>query len=173
MTKTQKPRRLVPPPKKASRPSPVTAAQLLLEIGVEELPYQFIAPALAVLKDSAEQLFKDQRLAFQSVRTLGTPTAIDPGGRGSCDPANLYGQGNDGAVQSGGVRPCRPADQSSDGICRRARSRRPRPAGSPDSEGGVSLCREAGTGAARQRSPERTPPAVDRETLVSKSDEVE
>lgn len=76
MTKTQKPRRLVPPPKKASRPSPVTAAELLLEIGVEELPYQFIAPALAVLKDSAEQLFKDQRLAFQSTRTLGTPRRL-------------------------------------------------------------------------------------------------
>lgn len=76
MTKTQKPRRLVPPPKKASRPSSVTAAELLLEIGVEELPYQFIAPALAVLKDSAEQLFKDQRLAFQSTRTLGTPRRL-------------------------------------------------------------------------------------------------
>jgi glycyl-tRNA synthetase beta chain len=76
MTKTQKPRRLVPPPKKASRPSPVTAAELLLEIGVEELPYQFIAPALVVLKDSAEQLFKNQRLAFQSARTLGTPRRL-------------------------------------------------------------------------------------------------
>jgi len=76
MTKTQKPRRPVSPPKKASRPSPVTAAELLLEIGVEELPYQFIAPALAVLKDSAEQLFKDQRLAFQSTRTLGTPRRL-------------------------------------------------------------------------------------------------
>jgi glycyl-tRNA synthetase beta chain len=76
MTKIQKPRRLVPSPKKASRPSPVTAAQLLLEIGVEELPYQFIAPALALLKDSAEQLFKDQRLAFQSARTLGTPRRL-------------------------------------------------------------------------------------------------
>lgn len=76
MTKTQKPRRLVSSPKKASRPSSVTAAELLLEIGVEELPYQFIAPALAVLKDSAEQLFNDQRLAFQSVRTLGTPRRL-------------------------------------------------------------------------------------------------
>ncbi|HEX4988602.1 MAG TPA: glycine--tRNA ligase subunit beta, partial [Candidatus Binatia bacterium] len=76
MTKTQKPRRLVPPSKKASRPSPVTASELLLEVGVEELPYQFIAPALAILKDSAEQLFKDQRLAFQSVRTLGTPRRL-------------------------------------------------------------------------------------------------
>lgn len=76
MTKTQKPRRLVSSPKKASRPSSVTAAELLLEIGVEELPYQFIAPALAVLKDSAEQLFNAQRLAFQSVRTLGTPRRL-------------------------------------------------------------------------------------------------
>jgi glycyl-tRNA synthetase beta chain len=54
----------------------VAAAELLLEIGVEELPYQFIAPALAVLKDSAEQLFNDQRLAFQSIRTLGTPRRL-------------------------------------------------------------------------------------------------
>lgn len=76
MTKTQKPRRLVSSPKKVSRPSSVTAAELLLEIGVEELPYQFIAPALAVLKDSAEQLFNAQRLAFQSVRTLGTPRRL-------------------------------------------------------------------------------------------------
>ena len=76
MTKTQKPRRPAPPVKKGSRPSSVTAAELLLEIGVEELPYQFIAPALAALKDSAEQLLKDQRLAFQSVRTLGTPRRL-------------------------------------------------------------------------------------------------
>jgi len=54
----------------------VTAAELLLEIGVEELPYQFIAPALAVLKDSAEQMLKDQRLSFQSARTLGTPRRL-------------------------------------------------------------------------------------------------
>jgi glycyl-tRNA synthetase beta chain len=54
----------------------VTAAELLLEIGVEELPYQFIAPALAVLKDSAEQMLKDQRLTFQSTRTLGTPRRL-------------------------------------------------------------------------------------------------
>jgi glycyl-tRNA synthetase beta chain len=54
----------------------VTTAELLLEIGVEELPYQFIAPALAALNDSAEQLLKDQRLAFRSVRTLGTPRRL-------------------------------------------------------------------------------------------------
>jgi len=76
MSKTQKPRRPAPPAKTGKRPSPVTAAELLLEIGVEELPYQFIAPALAALKDSAEQLLNDQRLAFRSVRTLGTPRRL-------------------------------------------------------------------------------------------------
>ena len=76
MTQTQKPRRPGPSAKKGRRPSPVTAAELLLEIGVEELPYQFIAPALAVLKDSAEQMLKAQRLGFQSVRTLGTPRRL-------------------------------------------------------------------------------------------------
>jgi len=76
MTKIHKPRRPALPVKKESRPSSVTAAELLLEIGVEELPYQFIAPALATLKASAEQLLKDQRLAFRSVRTLGTPRRL-------------------------------------------------------------------------------------------------
>jgi len=76
MTKNQKPHPTVPPAKKGSRPSPVTAAELLLEIGVEELPYQFITPALAALKDSAEQLLKDHRLAFQSACTLGTPRRL-------------------------------------------------------------------------------------------------
>jgi glycyl-tRNA synthetase beta chain len=54
----------------------VAAAELLLEIGVEELPYQFIAPALAALKDSAEQMLKDRRLAFQAALTLGTPRRL-------------------------------------------------------------------------------------------------
>jgi len=51
-------------------------AELLLEIGVEELPYQFIVPALTSLKDSAARLLNDQRLAFQSVRTMGTPRRL-------------------------------------------------------------------------------------------------
>ena len=76
MAKTQKPRRPPPPAKKGRSPSPLTAAELLLEIGVEELPYQFIAPALATLKDSAEQMLKEQRLAFQSARTMGTPRRL-------------------------------------------------------------------------------------------------
>lgn len=51
-------------------------AELLLEIGVEELPYQFIVPALASLKESAERLLNDRRLTFHSVRTMGTPCRL-------------------------------------------------------------------------------------------------
>ncbi|WP_413935351.1 glycine--tRNA ligase subunit beta [Nitrospira sp. BLG_1] len=53
-----------------------SVAELLLEIGVEELPYQFIAPALVSLKESAERLCSDQRLTLQSVRTMGTPRRL-------------------------------------------------------------------------------------------------
>ena len=63
------------PPKRRETPAP-SVAQLLLEIGVEELPYQFIAPALAALKESAERLCSDQRLTLQSVRTMGTPRRL-------------------------------------------------------------------------------------------------
>ncbi len=74
MAKTQTARCSASPVKKGVRAA--ATAELLLEIGVEELPYQFIAPALTTLKDSAEQLFKDQRLSFHSIRTLGTPRRL-------------------------------------------------------------------------------------------------
>ena len=74
MAKTQTARRSASPVKKGVRAA--ATAEFLLEIGVEELPYQFIAPALTTLKDSAEQLFKDQRLSFHSIRTLGTPRRL-------------------------------------------------------------------------------------------------
>ncbi len=63
-------------PKKGKKVSGPSVAELLLEIGVEELPYQFIAPALVSLKESAERLCSDQRLTFQSVRTMGTPRRL-------------------------------------------------------------------------------------------------
>jgi glycyl-tRNA synthetase beta chain len=76
MPKPQKPfRATVSTKKSGGRSAPVTA-ELLLEIGVEELPYQFISPALARLKESAEQLLVEQRLTFQTVRTLGTPRRL-------------------------------------------------------------------------------------------------
>jgi glycyl-tRNA synthetase beta chain len=52
------------------------SAELLLEIGTEELPYQFIAPALRSLQEHTEQLLKNQRLSFGTVRTIGTPRRL-------------------------------------------------------------------------------------------------
>ncbi len=50
--------------KSASRARAKTPAttELLLEIGTEELPYQFVAPALRALQQSAETLLTDLRL---------------------------------------------------------------------------------------------------------------
>jgi glycyl-tRNA synthetase beta chain len=53
-----------------------TGRELLLEIGTEELPAQFVAPALADLKDRAARLLKEARLAHDSIRTLGTPRRL-------------------------------------------------------------------------------------------------
>lgn len=68
-------RRSAVPKKGKPVPGP-SVAELLLEIGVEELPYQFILPALASLKESAERLFSDHRLTLQSIRTMGTPRRL-------------------------------------------------------------------------------------------------
>lgn len=59
---------------KASK-APATT-ELLLEIGTEELPYQFVAPAMRALQQSAETLLKDLRLTYGTVRTLGTPRRL-------------------------------------------------------------------------------------------------
>lgn len=53
-----------------------TGAELLLEIGVEELPYQFIAPALALLRDTAVRLFEEARLSSGEIATYGTPRRL-------------------------------------------------------------------------------------------------
>jgi glycyl-tRNA synthetase beta chain len=52
------------------------SAELLLEIGVEELPYQFITPALASLKDHAGRLFEEARLSAGSINVYGTPRRL-------------------------------------------------------------------------------------------------
>lgn len=63
------------PGKQAAQSAP-GAAELLLEIGSEELPYQFIQPALAQLKEFAEELLKEHRLAYEHLRTVGTPRRL-------------------------------------------------------------------------------------------------
>ena len=76
MAAQKKPGRQNASPKHNRGTSTPSVAELLLEIGVEELPYQFIVPALTSLKESAECLFNNQRLTFQTVRTMGTPRRL-------------------------------------------------------------------------------------------------
>src|SRR5437016_7012603 len=52
------------------------AHELLLEIGTEELPSQFVPPALAELNERATQLLKDARLHHGTIKTLGTPRRL-------------------------------------------------------------------------------------------------
>jgi glycyl-tRNA synthetase beta chain len=52
------------------------ASDLLLEIGTEELPAQFVAPALAELGERAAGLFKDARLGHGALKTFGTPRRL-------------------------------------------------------------------------------------------------
>jgi glycyl-tRNA synthetase beta chain len=51
-------------------------AELLLEIGVEELPYQFIPPALSLLQDTAARLLEAARLSSESISVYGTPRRL-------------------------------------------------------------------------------------------------
>ena len=49
------------------------AKNLLFEIGTEEVPAHVMPGTLTQLKENAEKAFKENRIAFQSIRTLGTP----------------------------------------------------------------------------------------------------
>lgn len=62
------------PQRKTVRPA--GSAELLLEIGTEELPFEFIVPALSSLKEHAERLLSEARLSSGSVKTYGTPRRL-------------------------------------------------------------------------------------------------
>ncbi|GJL65905.1 MAG: glycine--tRNA ligase beta subunit [Nitrospirales bacterium] len=49
---------------------------LLLELGTEELPASFIEPALALLSTLMQKSLSEQRLAYESIRTIGTPRRL-------------------------------------------------------------------------------------------------
>ncbi len=49
---------------------------LLLEIGVEEMPAPFMSPALAEMKTLTEKILTEKRIDYTSVRTLGTPRRL-------------------------------------------------------------------------------------------------
>ncbi len=50
--------------------------ELLLEIGVEEIPSSYIPGALRDLAEGAKRLFQEHRILFSHVRTLGTPRRL-------------------------------------------------------------------------------------------------
>ena len=50
--------------------------ELLLEIGVEELPYQFIAPALSSLIEETASSFRFHRLSSGPINAYGTPRRL-------------------------------------------------------------------------------------------------
>ena len=52
------------------------ARSLLLEIGCEELPAAFIAPALRQLESLARDGLKEARIGSASVRAVGTPRRL-------------------------------------------------------------------------------------------------
>src|SRR5262245_48409039 len=55
--------------------SPETS-DLLLEIGVEELPASFVEAALRALPDLAQKRLSELRLAHEAVRAYGTPRRL-------------------------------------------------------------------------------------------------
>ncbi|MGE3978440.1 MAG: glycine--tRNA ligase subunit beta, partial [Nitrospira sp.] len=69
-------RSLVKKPRQQESRSPKPIADLLLEIGVEELPYEFVAPTLTAIRESANRVFQDARLSFGSVNAYGTPRRL-------------------------------------------------------------------------------------------------
>lgn len=55
---------------------PTGSAELLLEIGTEELPFEFIVPALTSLQGHAGRLLSEARLTSGSIKTYGTPRRL-------------------------------------------------------------------------------------------------
>ncbi len=60
----------------AMPPAPTEAADVLVEIGVEEMPADDVAAALAQVKESAPALFEELRLSHAGVDAYATPRRI-------------------------------------------------------------------------------------------------
>ncbi len=56
--------------------SSLDTADLLFEIGTEEIPASYILPALEQLEKLASQQLKENRVEFQQIHTLGTPRRL-------------------------------------------------------------------------------------------------
>ncbi len=62
--------------KKSVAPKTLLTTELLLEVGTEELPYQFVGPALRTLHQAAETMLTELRIGYGSIRTMGTPRRL-------------------------------------------------------------------------------------------------
>jgi glycyl-tRNA synthetase beta chain len=62
--------------KAADEAGATKTAEFLFEIGTEELPYQFVVPALRTLAETTERLLKEHRLDGSRQRVLGTPRRL-------------------------------------------------------------------------------------------------
>ncbi len=51
-------------------------SELLLEIGVEELPASFVEGALRALPELAQKRLTELRLAYQAIHAYGTPRRL-------------------------------------------------------------------------------------------------
>ena len=51
-------------------------AELILELGCEDLPARFVEPALKDIKATFEAALKEHRLSAQGVRVIGTPRRL-------------------------------------------------------------------------------------------------
>ncbi|HAM53301.1 MAG TPA: glycine--tRNA ligase subunit beta [Nitrospiraceae bacterium] len=51
-------------------------SSLLMEIGTEEIPARFIAPALTMLREKAGSVFSDYSIDFSDAQTYGTPRRL-------------------------------------------------------------------------------------------------
>lgn len=54
----------------------IPAKQALLEIGVEEIPASYMAPALESMRFFAENFLRSKKLSFENIRVLGTPRRL-------------------------------------------------------------------------------------------------
>jgi glycyl-tRNA synthetase len=63
-------------PEKAEKWKAVQQADLLLEIGTEEIPAGYIPPALKQLEELTARSLAEHRLAFETIRTLATPRRL-------------------------------------------------------------------------------------------------
>lgn len=52
------------------------AKDLLLEIGMEEIPARFMAPAITQIRDMANSLLTANRIPFETIKVLGTPRRL-------------------------------------------------------------------------------------------------